>query len=65
VLQQNVLAKSLDKQFEITYSTTVGEFNTTMALAILTQQLILSVQVLGKAVGVKLLKVSSTQITVF
>jgi hypothetical protein len=34
VLQQNVLAKSLDKQkqFEITYSTTVVEYNTTMAL---------------------------------
>jgi len=37
VLQQNVLAKSLDKQYEITYSITI-EFNTTMALTILTEQ---------------------------
>jgi energy-converting hydrogenase Eha subunit E len=41
------------------------EYNSTMALAILTQQVILSVQVFVKAVGVKLLKLFSTEITVF
>jgi len=40
------------------------EFNTAMALTVLTN-VILSVQVLVKAVGVKLLKVISTEVTVF
>jgi hypothetical protein len=39
--------------------------NLTLALAILTNNVILSVQVLVKAVGVELLKVISTEITVF
>ena len=40
------------------------EFNTTMALAVLTNNVIFSVQVLVKAMGVKLLKVIRTEITV-
>jgi hypothetical protein len=40
------------------------ELNTAMGLAILTER-VLSVLVLVKAVGVKLLKVISTEITVF
>ena len=66
VLQQNVLEKSLDKQTICSNTVLLFvELNTTMALAILTNNVILSVQVLVKAVGVKLLKVFSTEIMVF
>jgi len=64
VLQQNVLAKSLDN-LKLPTVLLFVEYNTTMALAILTQQVILSVVVLVKAVGVKLFKVFSNEITVF
>jgi hypothetical protein len=38
VLQQNVQAKSLDNQFELPTVVLFFSFNTTMALAILTEQ---------------------------
>jgi len=55
VLQQNVLAKSLDN---LKLPTVLFvEFNTTMALAILTEQRDFVGEVLAKAMGVQLLVV--------
>jgi len=66
VLQHTVLAKSLDKQLEITYTLLFVVFNTTMAVAkSYGTNVILSVQVLVKAVGVKLPKMISTEKMVF
>ena len=64
MLQQNVLAKPLDtNNLKLRTVLLSVEFNTTMALAILTEDVILSVRVLVRAVGVKLLKVMRTEIT--
>ena len=66
VLQQNALAKLLtNKQFEITYSTNVCLIKNYSDAGIWRNNVILSVLVLVKAVGVKLLKVNSNEITVF
>jgi len=55
VLQQN----SQEINLKLPTVVLFVEFNTTMAFAIVTDNAILSVQVLAKAVGVKLLKVIS------
>ena len=66
VLQQNVLRKSLDKQTTWNYLQYYCLLNLTLQWHWqFWRNVIWSVQVLVKAVGVKLLKVFSTEITVF
>jgi len=67
VLQKNVLAKPLDKQAIWKYLQYYCLLNLTLQWRwqFWRNNVILSVQVLVKAVGVKLLKVISTEITVF
>jgi len=67
VLQQNVLAKSLDWQTICNYLQYYCLLNLTLQWRwqFWRKDVILSVQVMVKAVGVKLLKVFSTEIMVF
>jgi hypothetical protein len=64
VLQQNALAKSLDKQYEIIYSTVEFEFNTAVVLAILMERDFLGADV-GQSCGCETAQGDSTEITVF